>query len=139
MRKLSPIGWWALALAGFFAWAGCALKQSDRAAMEPASRPVRVEPPVAELPVLADPKASREDGRTQGPRNGRFPDMTFQRFGVNPTVETEEEPFSTFGVDVDTASYAMARSYLWRDTLPEEDAIRVEEFVNAFDYGYRPP
>ncbi|MDH5509853.1 MAG: von Willebrand factor type A domain-containing protein [Nitrospinota bacterium] len=68
-----------------------------------------------------------------------FHDMYFKHYGVNPTIDTEEEPFSTFSVDVDTASYTVARSYLDRGHLPEEDAIRVEEFINAFDYGYSPP
>ncbi|MCP4664596.1 MAG: VWA domain-containing protein, partial [bacterium] len=44
-----------------------------------------------------------------------------------------------FSVDVDTASYAIARAYLQRQALPPEEAIRVEEFVNSFDYGYRAP
>ncbi len=65
--------------------------------------------------------------------------MYFKHFGVNPTIDTEEEPFSTFSVDVDSASYSLARSYLQRGFLPPEDAIRVEEFVNAFDYGYATP
>ena len=65
--------------------------------------------------------------------------MYFQHFGVNPTIDTEEEAFSTFSVDVDTASYSVTRSYLQRGHLPPEDAIRVEEFINAFDYGYRAP
>jgi Ca-activated chloride channel family protein len=62
--------------------------------------------------------------------------MYFQGHGVNPTVETEEERFSTFSVDVDTAAYSLARNYLERGALPHEQAVRVEEFVNTFDYGY---
>ena len=68
-----------------------------------------------------------------------FPDMFFRNFGVNPTVETEEEAISTFAATVDTASYTLARSYLDRDALPEADGVRVEEFVNYFDYRYAPP
>ena len=68
-----------------------------------------------------------------------FHDMFFKNYGVNPTIDTEEDSFSTFSVDVDTASYTMARSYLERGHLPEEDSIRVEEFINAFDYGYDAP
>jgi hypothetical protein len=30
----------------------------------------------------------------------------------------------------------MARAYLVRDELPPKEAIRVEEFINAFDHGY---
>jgi Ca-activated chloride channel family protein len=72
--------------------------------------------------------------------NGKpFADMYFQHYGVNPTVDTEEENVSTFSVDVDTASYTLARSYLHRGHLPEQEAIRVEEFINAFRYDYEPP
>ncbi len=72
--------------------------------------------------------------------NGKpFADMYFKHYGVNPTIDTEEEPVSTFSVDVDTASYTLARSYLARGHLPEEEAIRVEEFINAFRYDYVDP
>ena len=54
--------------------------------------------------------------------NGKpFGDMYFKNYGVNPTIDTEEENVSTFSVDVDTASYTLARSYLARGRLPEED------------------
>jgi len=67
------------------------------------------------------------------------PDMYFTHFGVNPTIDTEEEPTSTFSIDVDTASYSLTRAYLSRAELVPEAAVRVEEFVNAFDYAYTPP
>lgn len=66
-------------------------------------------------------------------------DMFFEHYGVNPTIDTAEAPSSTFAIDVDTASYTMARSYLERGNLPAEAAVRVEEIVNAFDYGYAAP
>ena len=68
-----------------------------------------------------------------------YPNMFFQHYGVNPTIDTEEEPISTFSVDVDTASYHLATAYLERGAWPETASIRVEEFVNAFDYGYPEP
>lgn len=68
-----------------------------------------------------------------------YADMYFKHFGVNPTIDTEEENISTFAIDVDTASYSIARSYLERGHLPEEEAVRVEEFVNRFDYAYEAP
>ena len=71
--------------------------------------------------------------------NKPFHDMYFKHYGVNPTIDTEEEPFSTFSVDTDTGSYTLARSFLERGHLPSESAIRVEEFINAFDYSYRAP
>ncbi|RKH21177.1 DUF3520 domain-containing protein [Corallococcus praedator] len=74
--------------------------------------------------------------RTVAPPGKRFFDMYFKGHGVNPTVDTEEERFSTFSVDTDTASYTLTRAYLQRGSLPDEQAVRVEEFVNSFDYGY---
>jgi Ca-activated chloride channel family protein len=68
------------------------------------------------------------------PRN-----MYFRHYGVNPTIDTAEAPKSTFAVDVDTASYTMTRSFLDRGNMPNEAAVRVEELVNAFDYGYQAP
>ncbi|MEM9862167.1 MAG: von Willebrand factor type A domain-containing protein [Myxococcota bacterium] len=63
----------------------------------------------------------------------------FRDWGVNPTIATRENAVSTFAVDVDSASFSMARSMLDRRQIPEPMAIRVEEFVNAFDYAYSAP
>ncbi|QSQ17118.1 YfbK domain-containing protein [Myxococcus landrumensis] len=62
--------------------------------------------------------------------------MYFKGYGVNPTVNPSKERFSTFSVDTDTASYSLARSHLKHHAMPDERAVRVEEFVNSFDYGY---
>jgi Ca-activated chloride channel family protein len=95
--------------------------------------------PVTTPPVL-DPNRN-EEGRSpvdkcleEGPAN-----VLLQHYGVNPTIDTASERISTFSADVDTGSYTLARSYLEREQLPPEAAVRVEEFVNAFDYGYRGP
>lgn len=64
--------------------------------------------------------------------------MYFTHYGVNPTFETSAEPASTFAVDVDTASFGVARALLARGELPDRAAIRVEDFVNAMDYGLPP-
>lgn len=52
-----------------------------------------------------------------------------------------ESPLSTFGADVDTASYTMVRSHLQHRVgpTPPPDAIRIEEFVNYFSYDYPAP
>jgi Ca-activated chloride channel family protein len=74
------------------------------------------------------------------PVNGQaFDSMFFQHYGVNPFVDPEDDRYATFAVDVDNASYTMARSYLERGELPPPDAIRVEEFVNSFRHDYAPP
>ncbi len=60
----------------------------------------------------------------------------FVDYGVNPFVDTADDPFSTFALDVDTASYTVARNFLDGGQLPPFEAVRVEEFVNYFDGGY---
>ena len=66
-------------------------------------------------------------------------DNFFEDYGVNPFVDTSEDNLSTFALDVDTASYSVARRYVQGGNLPPEEAVRVEEFVNYFDQGYNPP
>lgn len=58
----------------------------------------------------------------------------------NPWRRAIDAPLSTFSVDVDTASYANVRRMLlqWGQRPPRE-AVRIEEFVNAFDYRYPVP
>ncbi|HEX5011876.1 MAG TPA: von Willebrand factor type A domain-containing protein [Planctomycetota bacterium] len=43
-------------------------------------------------------------------------------------------PYSTFGVDVDTASYSNVRRFLNNGQLPPADAVRIEELLNYFRY-----
>jgi Ca-activated chloride channel family protein len=64
----------------------------------------------------------------------KYPDAT-----PNPVKQVADEPVSTFSIDVDTASYANVRRFLNGGTLPPRDAVRVEELVNYFDYGYALP
>jgi Ca-activated chloride channel family protein len=59
---------------------------------------------------------------------------------VNPFVDTTKDPFSTFGADVDTASYDYLRQSLQTyHQLPQPDYVRVEDYVNYFKYGYAIP
>lgn len=57
----------------------------------------------------------------------------------NPVQQAAEQPVSTFGIDVDTGSYTNVRRMLNEGQLPPADAVRAEEFINYFDYGYAPP
>ncbi len=59
--------------------------------------------------------------------------------GVNPFIATAIQPLSTFSIDVDTASYSLARRYLLDGKLPPPESVRTEEFVNYFEYDYAPP
>lgn len=60
-------------------------------------------------------------------------------YGVNPFVDAAQDKLSTFAIDVDTASYSIARRKLREGGPLPKEAVRVEEFVNSFEYGYAPP
>jgi Ca-activated chloride channel family protein len=55
---------------------------------------------------------------------------------VNPWVMTDADRLSTFALDVDNASYGIARKYINDGFLPPKHTVRMEEFVNNFDYNY---
>jgi len=59
----------------------------------------------------------------------------FESAGTDSFLNATAHPSSTFGVDVDTASYAMARRALEEGRLPDPASVRVEEWLSAFDYG----
>jgi Ca-activated chloride channel family protein len=73
------------------------------------------------------------------PNDAAYDAMYFKHYGVNPFIDTEDDHLSTFAMDVDTASYSVARRYINEGHLPPEDAIRVEEFVNYFPQAYPGP
>jgi len=77
------------------------------------------------------------------PAGGRGPGMAGDRFEPitdNPFKRVVEHPLSTFSADVDTASYSKLRDVLIRaQQPPRPDAVRIEEMINYFEYGYEPP
>lgn len=59
---------------------------------------------------------------------------------ANRIAQTSAQAVSTFSIDVDTAAYSNVRRMLNREgRLPPENAVKVEEFINYFDYAYQPP
>jgi Ca-activated chloride channel family protein len=52
---------------------------------------------------------------------------------------TQDDPVSTFSVDVDTGAYANVRRFVNEGALPPTDAVRVEELINYFNYDYAEP
>ena len=74
------------------------------------------------------------------PPNGTaYHDVFFKGHGTNPFIDPEDDNLSTFGMDADSAAYSVTRRYLRDGNLPPTEAVRVEEFINAFDYDYTPP
>ncbi|MES0872678.1 vWA domain-containing protein [Sinimarinibacterium thermocellulolyticum] len=91
--------------------------QQRRAPMAHAIAPVP-------MPVMVPPVQERETY------------AAFDDAGVRRVVET---PVSTFSIDVDTGAYSNVRRWLRNGRMPPQDAVRVEEFINYFEYAYAPP
>jgi Ca-activated chloride channel family protein len=54
----------------------------------------------------------------------------------DPFVDAQSEPVSTFGIDVDTASYTRVRASLAAGVFPQPNDVRTEELLNYFRYSY---
>ncbi|MHC4250803.1 MAG: VWA domain-containing protein, partial [Planctomycetota bacterium] len=91
------------------------------------------------------PSAARCDGRPPMEVAGGIqqPEPTdreqYDHLPENDFLLAAREPLSTFSIDVDTASYANVRRMLNQGRRPPADAVRIEEFVNYFDYRYPEP
>ncbi|MCB9796392.1 MAG: von Willebrand factor type A domain-containing protein [Alphaproteobacteria bacterium] len=80
------------------------------------------------------------EGLRRAPRADAAPGTErYTDYGVNDMTLTEVDRHSTFSVDVDTASWSIARRKLREGWLPPTASVRVEEFVNAQTYSYTPP
>lgn len=64
---------------------------------------------------------------------------SYETVGTNPFVYAEHDPYSTFAADVDTASYDIFRRDIENGLLPDSDSVRLEEYVNYFQYQYPLP
>lgn len=77
------------------------------------------------------------------PRSGvyrqDFNTADYGHFVENAFLTAKADPFSTFSIDVDTASYSIVRRFLNEGHLPPIDAVRIEEMINYFDYDFPPP
>ncbi len=97
-------------------------------------------PRAASSNVVPDATLGNRGVSPLNPPNGEpHHDMYFKGTGTNPFIDTEDDHLSTFAMDVDTGSYSVTRRYLTDGYLPPPEAVRVEEFVNTFDYNYDPP
>ncbi|WP_286736902.1 MULTISPECIES: vWA domain-containing protein [Sphingobacterium] len=64
---------------------------------------------------------------------------SYQKLKENSFINPLKEPLSTFAADVDAASYSNVRRFINSGTLPEKDAVRVEEMINYFQYQVAGP
>ena len=74
------------------------------------------------------------EGSMYGVGSERYAEYTENEF-----IGAAEDNLATFSLDVDTASYSVGRRDLRACQLPVAAGVRVEEYLNVFDYGYRHP
>ncbi|AFM04302.1 uncharacterized protein containing a von Willebrand factor type A (vWA) domain [Bernardetia litoralis DSM 6794] len=63
----------------------------------------------------------------------------YQKLVENKFIQPKNEALSTFSIDVDNASYTTARRFIQSGQLPNPNSVRIEEFINYFDYDYPQP
>ena len=107
------------------------------AAMEESEAPQQRQ--VAMATHAAQPEGFNTIGGSATVNDASYDLTFFQHYGVNPFIDTEDDHLSTFAIDVDAASFTVARKFLDDGFLPDENSVRVEEFVNYFDQGYEVP
>ena len=97
------------------------------------ARPQTIAPSGAPMPErdMRRMPGNISDPQTPGDRYGALTDPTWK----NP----RENALSTFSVDVDNAAYSNIRRMIEEGRSIPPDAVRIEECINAFDYGYAPP
>ncbi len=114
----------------------------------PASNPTTPSPVAApvvatdEVPAVALPKG-REISEQESAAKGdgyHVSGNNYRQLVENAFTRVQgQDALSTFGVDVDTASYSIVRNYLNRNAIPHPDAVRLEEMINYFPYRDAPP
>ncbi|MBK7288800.1 MAG: von Willebrand factor type A domain-containing protein [Chitinophagaceae bacterium] len=63
----------------------------------------------------------------------------YDKITENQFMKVNDNPLSTFSIDVDAASYSNVRRFLNQGQLPPAGAVRIEEMVNYFKYEYPQP
>ncbi|MEA3364285.1 MAG: von Willebrand factor type A domain-containing protein [Candidatus Hydrogenedentes bacterium] len=91
---------------------------------------------VRQLDTLDHPDFNNDPNKVYWPGHNT---ESYDHIVENPFRKVADEALSTFSIDVDTASYANTRRFLNQNTLPPPGAVRIEEFINYFDYHYAPP
>lgn len=76
---------------------------------------------------------------SQIPQSEIQSDESYAKIQENTFYNTDDESVSTFALDVDKAAYSNVRRFLENGKMPPHDAVRIEEMINYFPYGYPEP
>ncbi|WP_338761674.1 VWA domain-containing protein [Bernardetia sp. ABR2-2B] len=83
---------------------------------------------VEEVPQLKESLRTKEENTNN-----------YQKTAENKFIQPKNQALSTFSIDVDNASYTTARRFIQSGQLPNPNSVRIEEFINYFDYDYPQP
>jgi Ca-activated chloride channel family protein len=99
----------------------------------------------AALILLLSTACSADNSADSGPLPayevppGPVPSPGGEWTGFQPEYDTQQQPDSTFAIDIDTASYGFARRQILDYGYVDPMTVRPEEFINAFRQDYRQP
>ena len=96
-----------------------------------------LEPVYDEAPAMAEVAMEAESFAEPPPPD--FNTEEYDRIYENEFLDALSNPLSTFSIDVDTASYSNVRRFIDNSQLPPQDAVRIEELINYFNYDYPQP
>ncbi|EOR94420.1 Von Willebrand factor type A domain protein [Arcticibacter svalbardensis MN12-7] len=88
---------------------------------------------------IASVQQGRNSIRMSIPRPVNQNTETYATVNENRFTDPRNTPLSTFGIDVDAASYSNVRRFINQGQLPPTDAVRIEEMINYFAYDYPQP
>ncbi|MBW2960900.1 vWA domain-containing protein [Mesonia aestuariivivens] len=77
-----------------------------------------------QIPSIPNPQENRE---------------SYKEIEENIFKMVNSSPLSTFSIDVDKASYSNVRRMINNGETIPKDAVKIEEFINYFDYDYPQP
>jgi Ca-activated chloride channel homolog len=90
---------------------------------------------VQRMRLLSLTKDLREHDR----RNWSLSGESYNSIVENEFIPARKYPLTGFSLNIDKASYSNIRRFLTMKTQVPPDAVRIEEMLNYFDFGYTAP
>lgn len=135
MRARSVTNKILLAIAVFI-FGGCAWAQEQISPLSGTSSAIVAS---EQMPLEGAAPIMPQNIPTAGESLPDFNTEEYDRIYENEFLDALSNPLSTVSIDVDTASYSNARRFITDSMLPPADAVRIEEFINYFNYDYPQP
>lgn len=125
------------------------LRESERSSTPPPPSPSKQQPSNADhqmMLIVPDEQSTiiveNMDGIADADLEDKpveFKTEEYDNIVENKFLTADQNPLSTFSIDVDEASYSNVRRYLENGSIPPAGAVRIEEMINYFDYEYDKP